>query len=117
MAVSHEPGRKRPWKVELYLESKRQRRSYCRTKAEAEALDKAWHTEKATGIRLIVDSRLSPTFKDFVESVWLEHYKKGSEVPTWQKRLGELRWHVFPVFGDRKLSDVTAGHILNLQAR
>lgn len=117
MAVSYEPGRKRPWKVELYEGSKRMRRSYCRTKAEAEALDKAWHTEKATGLRLVVDNRQSPTFKDFVEGVWLEHYKKGTEIPTWEKRLSELRWHVYPVFGKRRLSDVTAGHILDLQAR
>lgn len=117
MAVSYEPGRKKPWKVELYANCKRERRDYCRTKAEAEALDKAWHTEKLTGIRLVVDNRLSPTFKDFVQQTWLEEYKKGTEVPTWEKRVAELRWHAYPVFGDKRLADITAADILKFQGR
>lgn len=34
-----------------------------------------------------------------------------------EKRLAELRWHAFPVFGKKRLADVTAGDVLECQAR
>lgn len=118
MAVSYNEKRKRtPYCVELYENGRRIARRHCRTKTQAEALDSSWRAQKATGVKLVVDSRLSPRFKDFVEGAWITHYKQKAAVPTWQKRLAELRWHAFPIFGQKRLSDVTAADILDFQAR
>ena len=118
MAVSCEPGRARPWKIELYRNSKRILRRYFRTERQAQEVDAAWMTEKATGVRLIVDTRLSPTFRAYVEDRWIESYMgSGKELPTWKKRFAELKWHAFPVFLDKRLADINAGDILAFQAR
>lgn len=118
MAVSlNKKRKKKPWCVEFYRDGKRVARTYCRTKSEADALDKSWCAEKATGIKLTIDLSRSPRFRDFVENVWIEHYKQGAEVPTWEKRLAELRNHAYPVFGEKRLAAISAGDILAFQNR
>lgn len=119
MAVRKLSGnRKKPWKVELYEESRYVGSKTFATEQEANDYDDAWRLQKKYGLQLIADRRQAPTFREYVEGPWIEHYKlDGKVTPTWIKRLAELRWHAYPVLGDKRLCDVTVGDVKQFQAR